>query len=107
MTLDDFVTQRSKQFLSRLQIDDSFLREDDSWGDNPTFLEARRRISRLKVVNDTAERAVKLMQDFNGLGRVAYIVPMPKSYFLQFSLTINTKRHLAIYIDSKCGVFST
>ncbi|GBP23979.1 hypothetical protein EVAR_17619_1 [Eumeta japonica] len=43
-TLDDFVTQRSKQFLSRLQIDDSFLREDvSSWGDNPTFLEARRR----------------------------------------------------------------
>lgn len=68
MTLDDFVTQRSKQFLSRLQIDDSFLQEDvSSWGDNPTFLEARRRISRLKVVNDTAERAVKLMQDFNRL----------------------------------------
>ncbi|GBP47494.1 hypothetical protein EVAR_86415_1 [Eumeta japonica] len=66
-TLDDFVTQRSKQFLSRLQIDDSFLREDvSSWGDNPSFLEARRRISRLKVVNDTAERALKLMQDFNG-----------------------------------------
>ncbi|GBP41266.1 hypothetical protein EVAR_32992_1 [Eumeta japonica] len=68
MTLDDFVTQRSKQFLSRLQIDGSFLREDiSSWGDNPTFLEARRRISRLKIVNDTAERAGKLMQDFNEL----------------------------------------
>ncbi|XP_047034968.1 uncharacterized protein LOC124641007 [Helicoverpa zea] len=67
MTLDDFVTQRSKRFLSRLQIDDSFLREDvSSWGDNPAFLEARRRLSRLKVVNDTAERAVKLMQDYNG-----------------------------------------
>ncbi|XP_074115095.1 uncharacterized protein LOC141537816, partial [Cotesia typhae] len=68
MTLDDFVTQRSKRFLSRLQIDDSFLREDvSSWGDNLAFLEARRRLSRLKVENDTAERAVKLMQDFNGL----------------------------------------
>lgn len=68
MTLDDFVTQRSKQFLSRLQIDDSFLREDvSSWGDNPTFLEARRQISHLKVVNNTAKRAVNLMQDFNGL----------------------------------------
>ncbi|XP_074108448.1 uncharacterized protein LOC141533454 [Cotesia typhae] len=68
MTLDDFVTQRSKRFLSRLQIDDSFLREDvSSWGDNLAFLGARRRLSRLKVVNDTAERAVKLMQDFNGL----------------------------------------
>ncbi|RVE41909.1 hypothetical protein evm_013442 [Chilo suppressalis] len=38
MTLDDFVTQRSKQFLSRLQIDESFLREDvSSWDDNPVF----------------------------------------------------------------------
>ncbi|CAG9792723.1 unnamed protein product [Diatraea saccharalis] len=46
-TLDDFVSEKSKQFFSRLQINDSFLGED--------------------VVNDTAERAVKLMQDFNGL----------------------------------------
>ena len=56
--MDDFVTQRSKQFLSRLQIDDSFLQECDSWGDNPTFLEAKRGISRLKIVNDTAKRPV-------------------------------------------------
>ena len=64
--MDDFVTQKSKQFLSGLQVNDSFLREDDSGGDNPTFLEARRRIICLKVGNNTAEIAVKLMQDFNG-----------------------------------------
>ncbi|KAL4710125.1 hypothetical protein ACJJTC_016527 [Scirpophaga incertulas] len=68
MTLDDFVNQRSKRFLSRLQIDDSFLWEDvSSHFGNPAFLETRRRLSRLKVANDTAERAVKLMQNFNGL----------------------------------------
>ncbi|KAL4721075.1 hypothetical protein ACJJTC_018577 [Scirpophaga incertulas] len=68
MTLDDFVTQRSKRFLSRLQIDDSFLWEDvSSHFGNPAFLETRRRLSRLKVANDTAERVVKLMQNFNGL----------------------------------------
>ncbi|XP_025831548.1 uncharacterized protein LOC112904792 [Agrilus planipennis] len=67
MTLDDFVSVKSKQFLPRLQIDDSFLQEDVStWKQNSAFLEAKRRISRLRVVNDTAERAVKLMQDFNG-----------------------------------------
>ncbi|GBP64584.1 hypothetical protein EVAR_32742_1 [Eumeta japonica] len=31
------------------------------------LFEAKRRVSLLKVVNDTAERAVKLMQDFNEL----------------------------------------
>ncbi|XP_017468775.1 PREDICTED: uncharacterized protein LOC108360842 [Rhagoletis zephyria] len=67
-TLDDFVSEKSKQFFSRLQIDDSFLKEDvSSWSNNAGFLEAKRRISYLSVVNDTAERAVKLMQDFNGL----------------------------------------
>lgn len=68
ITLADFVSERSKQFLLRLQIDDSFLQQDvSSWGNSAAFLDAKRRISRLKVVNDTAERAVKLMQDFNGL----------------------------------------
>ncbi|CAG9783921.1 unnamed protein product [Diatraea saccharalis] len=67
-TLDDFVSEKSKQFFSRLQIIDSFLGEDvSSWNNNVALLETKKRISRLKVVNDTAERAVKLMQDFNGL----------------------------------------
>ncbi|KAI8038051.1 hypothetical protein M5D96_009092, partial [Drosophila gunungcola] len=48
-TLYDFVSEKSKQFLSRLQIDDSFLQEDiSSWDDNAAFLKAKSRISRLK-----------------------------------------------------------
>ncbi|KAK2713772.1 hypothetical protein QYM36_009602 [Artemia franciscana] len=55
-TLDDLVSEKSKQFLSRLQIDDSFLKEDvSSWNNNAVYLEAKRRISRLRVVNDTAD----------------------------------------------------
>lgn len=66
-TLDDFVSENSQQFLSRLKIDDSFLQEDiASWDGNAVYLEAKRRLNSLKVVNDTAERAVKLMQDFHG-----------------------------------------
>ncbi|KAG8231000.1 hypothetical protein J437_LFUL010016 [Ladona fulva] len=34
---------------------------------NTSFQEARKKISTLRAVNDTAERAVKLMQDFHGL----------------------------------------
>ncbi|GBP13817.1 hypothetical protein EVAR_8032_1 [Eumeta japonica] len=46
---------------------DEFVRDVSSWDDNAAFLEAKRRIRRLKFINDPAERAVKLMQDFNGL----------------------------------------
>lgn len=67
-TLDDFVSEKSKQFLSLLQNNDSFLKEDvSSWNNNAAFLEAKRRISCLRVVNDTAERTVKLIQDLNRL----------------------------------------
>ena len=38
-----------------------------SWHDNAAFMEAKRRVRCLKVINDTAERAVKLIQDFHGL----------------------------------------
>lgn len=41
-TLNDFVSEKSKQFLSPLQIDDSFLKEDvSSWAKNAVFLESK------------------------------------------------------------------
>lgn len=55
-------------FLTRLQIDDSFLLTNvSSWPNNAAFLEAKTKVSLLRVVNDAAERAVKLTQDFHGL----------------------------------------
>ncbi|GBP35414.1 hypothetical protein EVAR_94865_1 [Eumeta japonica] len=66
------VSEKSKQFLSRLHIDDSFLQVNvSSWDNDAAFLEAKRRINRLKVVNDTAERAVKLMTDYNSATIIA------------------------------------
>lgn len=38
-----------------------------SWDENISYLNAKETMKNLKVVNDTAERGVKLMQDFNGL----------------------------------------
>lgn len=54
--------------FDRLKIDDSFLHECPTmWSNNASFQEARKKVSTLRAVNDTAERAVKLMQDFHGL----------------------------------------
>lgn len=62
------MSEKSKHFLSRLKIDGSFLNTSvSSWGKNAAYMEAKRKVSHLKVVNDTAERAIKLMQDFHGL----------------------------------------
>ena len=67
-SLSDFVSQKSKDLFSRLKIDSSFLQENvSSWEENAAFVEAKKKVFSLKAVNDTAERAVKLMQDFHGL----------------------------------------
>lgn len=64
----DFVSVKSKVLFTRLQIDDSFLTEEPSlWPNNASFQDAKNRVSVLRAVNDTAERAVKMMQDFHGL----------------------------------------
>jgi hypothetical protein len=67
-SLDDFVSTKSKNLFSRLNIDDSCLQESDSlWKENTAYLNKKSEVTSLKAVNDTAERAVKLMQDFHGL----------------------------------------
>lgn len=67
-SLSDFVSIKSKNLFSRLKIDSSFLQENvSSWEENTAFMEAKKQVSFLKAVNDTAERSVKLMQDFHGL----------------------------------------
>jgi len=49
-----------------LKIESTFLQDSvSSWKEN-VFMEAKRKVNCLKAVNDTAERAVKLMQDFHG-----------------------------------------
>ena len=64
--MDGFVSVKSKNLFSRLNIDMSFLQESvSSWEQNATFVDAKKKVFSLKTVNDTAERAVKLTQDFH------------------------------------------
>lgn len=64
--LSDFVTPRTKQFFNRLQIDMDFLHLDPStWQEREDYCVGKRICQNLTVVNDPAERAVKLITDFN------------------------------------------
>ncbi|GBP87160.1 hypothetical protein EVAR_62629_1 [Eumeta japonica] len=66
ITLEAFVTQRTLKTLSALDIKDSFLElPTDTWNDNDDYLQGKNCVKKLRVVNDTAERGVKLFEDYN------------------------------------------
>ena len=66
MTLSDFATERSTNLFTALRIDISCLNgEPATWPDCPTYKKAKEIVSAVRVVNDCAERAVKLATDFN------------------------------------------
>ena len=66
--LRNFVTKNTRKFFEILCIPDSFLKVDpELWVTNPDYLEAENIVRELRVVNDTAERGVALMQEYNAL----------------------------------------
>ena len=65
-TLGDFATARTTQLLHRFDIDSSFLQLPlVLWADNEGYIKGKERLMKLQVVNDAAERGVKLFQDYN------------------------------------------
>ncbi|GBL92465.1 hypothetical protein AVEN_174739-1 [Araneus ventricosus] len=66
--IEDFIFQKSLNLLKKLNIDISFLNTSpDLWDRDDSYLKSQEIFQNLAIVNDTAERGVKLMQDFNGL----------------------------------------
>ncbi|GBM97387.1 hypothetical protein AVEN_105098-1 [Araneus ventricosus] len=66
--IEDFISQKSLNLLKKLNIDISFLNiSPDLWDRDDSYLKSQEIFQNLRVVNDTAERRVKFMQDFNGL----------------------------------------
>jgi len=64
--IDAFISRSSLKLFSRFKIDDGFLKNDPtSWESNTTFINGKNIINSLTITNDTAERAVKLIEDFN------------------------------------------
>ncbi|XP_046408122.1 uncharacterized protein LOC124172701 [Ischnura elegans] len=90
----DFISVRSKSLFDRLKIDDSFLHEyPATWSSNASFQEARKKVSTLRAVNDAAERAVKLIQDYHG---VITVEEEQKQFLLRC-----VQEHRKIYPDCK------
>jgi len=59
------ITSHHSQQQNIMKIDLSFLHKSvDTWNNEPSFTAAEYKISHFKVVNDAAERGVKLAHDF-------------------------------------------
>ncbi|KAK0068375.1 hypothetical protein Bpfe_002310 [Biomphalaria pfeifferi] len=68
VSLGHFSTRRSQNLLTKLQIGHSFLvLPPERWNDNTDYQKGKQRINDLRVVKDTAERGVKLFEDYNRL----------------------------------------
>ncbi|VVC38145.1 Hypothetical protein CINCED_3A013392 [Cinara cedri] len=66
--LCDFVCKNTLKLFKALDIPQDFLNPHPStWENNNDFIESRKRIQNLKVVNDAAERGISLIQTFNGI----------------------------------------
>ena len=64
--LADFATQRSLNFFSAPSIGRDFLHSDpETWHSREDYRNAKTTVSALGVINDCAERSVKLTTDLN------------------------------------------
>ena len=60
------LNNKSWKLFQRFKISFNFLREDPStWKALDEYIQAKEILSALKVVNDTAERGIKLMEEYN------------------------------------------
>ena len=79
--IENFILQKTRGFFDRFSIPMDFLQKDPlEWGDDNSFQIGLEIIKKLKVVNDTAERGVKLMEDYN---KILSRSPEEKQYILQ------------------------
>ena len=66
LSVAQFVTSRSLNLFQALGLSQQFLTSPvATWSDQPDYVAASKIVHALKVVNDCAERAVKLATDFN------------------------------------------
>lgn len=62
----DLINYKSIRMFKRFEISTHFLRIDPAhWGNQEDFKTGKQIINAMKIVNDTAERGVKLMEEYN------------------------------------------
>lgn len=66
--LEDFVTTNTKHFFEILELPYTFLEKDaEKWDEEESYVNASDIVQGLRVVNDIAERGVRLMDEYNRL----------------------------------------
>ena len=66
--LSAFVTSNTRKFFEILQLSDALLElPPEQWKENSDYVTSEQIVSSLTVVNDSADRGVKLIQDYNSL----------------------------------------
>lgn len=66
--LEQFVSTQTMKFFTRFHLNTDFLTTDVSlWHKNKSYRECVEMVNNLAVVNDSAERGVKLMEDYNDI----------------------------------------
>lgn len=64
--IDDFVCNKTLTFFKRFGIDTSFMDKDPTeWELEAAYQKGLEIINHINVVNDSAERGVKLMEEYN------------------------------------------
>jgi hypothetical protein len=68
MSIADFVTKNTMKFFHCLGIQCEFLNADpDTWNDRNDYKSGQDTVRHLKVVNDSAERGVALIEEYNAI----------------------------------------
>ncbi|XP_076279088.1 uncharacterized protein LOC143208527 isoform X1 [Lasioglossum baleicum] len=66
ITMDNFVSTQTLKFFSRFDINIDFMSKDPAlWEADNNYKAATRIVGNLQIVNDVAERAVKLMKEYS------------------------------------------
>lgn len=64
--IENFISQKTLNFFKRYSISTDFLQKDPGeWQNDQSYKIGLAFVSKLRVVNDTAKRAAKLMEEFN------------------------------------------
>lgn len=62
------MSKNTLKLFTALDIPQTFLNQHpNTWKINNDFIEGCRKVQKLKVVNDAAERGISLIQSFNGI----------------------------------------
>lgn len=88
--LSFLVSTNTNKFFERFNIDKQFLTNNpDTWSTNQSFIKGLETVKNIKVVNDTAERGVKLIEEYNNLitkdeDQTQYLLQIVKNYRSQY-----------------------